>query len=117
MSYFKSVFASLLLLLLITACNSATTPELPMPTSIMPVEPASAPIPKETELVSESGSSEPDLIAVKFIDSERVIPADLDPASQPQEAVSQYLQTTMMAQISGQVGRQWTAILFLDIVV
>ena len=65
-----------------------------MPTSTMSVEPASTPIPKETELVSESAPSEPDLIAVKFIDSERVIPADLDPASQPQEAVSQYLQTT-----------------------
>ena len=45
-------------------------------------------------LFLNSAASDPDLIAVKFIDPERVIPAGLDPALQPQEVVSQYLQKT-----------------------
>jgi hypothetical protein len=94
MSYFKSVFASLLLLLLMTACNAESTLEPPVPTAIMTVETVSTPLPIETEPVSESVGGDPDLIAVKFIDAARVIPAGLDPSSQSQEVVSQYLQTT-----------------------
>ena len=94
MNYFKSVFTFLLLLLFITACNSETTPELPTPSPTIPVEAVSTPLPIETEPVPESVTGEPDLIAVKFMDANRVIPAGLDPVSQPQEAVSQYLQTT-----------------------
>jgi len=92
MNYFKSVFT--LLLLLVTACNSETTPEPPIPTSTVPVETVSTPLPIENEPVSEATADEPDLIAVKFMDTNRVIPAGLDPVSQPREAISQYLQTT-----------------------
>ena len=94
MKYIKSVFTSLLLLLLMTACNSRTTPEPPMPTAIMPVEPVSTPLSIETEPASESATGEPDLIAVKFIETERVIPVSLDPVSESQDVASQYLQAT-----------------------
>jgi hypothetical protein len=93
MNYFKCVFASLLLLSLITACNAELIADAPLPTATIPAEIVSTPFPTETEPVSESTMSEPDLIAVKFNDPERVVPADLDPATQPQEVISQYLQT------------------------
>jgi hypothetical protein len=93
MNYFKSMFASLLLLSLITACNAEIIDEAPLPTATIPVEIVSTPLPTETEPVSESTMSEPDLIAVKFNDPGRVVPADLNPATQSQEVVSQYLQT------------------------
>jgi len=95
MSFFKYMFIPLSMLLLVTACNAETTPEPQMPTSTISVEPISTPLPTETNSVTESVSiSELDLIAVKFIDPERVVPADLDPVTQAQAVVSQYLQTT-----------------------
>lgn len=95
MRIFKTLFIPLSMFLLMTACNTGVVPEPPMPTSTtIPVEPPSTPLPTETKSVTEPMADEPDLIAVKFIDSERVIPAALDPTSQSQEMVSQYLQTT-----------------------
>lgn len=71
MKYSKSMFVSLLVFLPLTACTAETIIETPSPTSTAPIDQVSATASTNTEPFSEVVASDPDLIAVKFIDPER----------------------------------------------
>ncbi len=80
--------------LFIAACSAKTIQEAPTPTILVPTETLPTPLPTATQPVIEKAADEPDLISVHFIDSEQVIPADMDIALQEQEVVSQFSQIT-----------------------
>jgi len=97
----------LMVALLVTACNAGTPqePQAPAltPTLSVPTKTSTIPVPQNTEPVLTESVDEPDLLSVKFVSFERVLPADMDIATQSEAVISQY------AKITGDGSNLWAA--------
>ena len=97
---FKNKYSMIFItgILLLSGCASKTAAEAPMPSvavseEVLPtLAPTSIPLPSETPMVAQVETDLFDPVTVKFVSGERVVPADMDLVSLPQEVVAQYTQ-------------------------
>lgn len=114
MNYKKYACIIFLMTLLLTACNAGTSQETPAPPStptvLVPTKTVTIPEPQKTEPVLIESDDEPALLSIKFVGFERVLPADMDIATQSEAVVSQY------AQMTGAGSNLWAAGSIQDII-